>query len=97
MFKRTISWKKYRSGITAQQKINNFDYLIDWIFRNIDTLFLLSFKNGNNDPTIYYFDKNYISIVEIKFHCINWQETIYWSASKQNKRLLKNYWNDKKW
>ena len=50
-FKRTISWNKYRSEITTQPKNNNLDYLIDPTFRNINRLFVLSFKNGNNDPT----------------------------------------------
>ena len=50
-FKRTISWNKYRSEITTQPKNNNLDCLIDPTFRNINRLFVLSFKNGNNDPT----------------------------------------------
>ena len=65
-FKITISWNKYRSGITIQPKNNNLDYLIDWAFRNINRLFLLSFKNGNDDPKRNYFDKYYMSLVEIK-------------------------------
>ena len=48
-FKRTISWAKYRSEITAQPKNNNLDYLVNLTFRNINRLFVLSFKNGNND------------------------------------------------
>ena len=50
-FKRTISWNKYRSEITTQPKSNNLDYLIDPTFRNINRLFFLSLKNGNNNPT----------------------------------------------
>ena len=67
-FKRTISWKKWRFEITTQTINNNFDYLIDWTFRNINRLFVVSFKNGENDPKIIYFDKYYIymSLVEIK-------------------------------
>ena len=34
--------------ITKQPTDNNFDYLIDPSFRNINRLFILSFKNGNN-------------------------------------------------
>ena len=64
-FKRTISWNKYRSEITTQPK-NNLDYLIDPAFRNINRLFVLSFKNGNNDPTRDSFEKNYMPLVEIK-------------------------------
>ena len=65
-FKRTISWKKYRSEITTQPKNNNLDYLINPTFININRLFVLSFKNDNDDPTRYSFDKYYISLVEIK-------------------------------
>ena len=43
-FKRTISWKKYRSKVTAQTKNNNLDYMIEPTFRNINRLFVLSFK-----------------------------------------------------
>ena len=60
-FKRTISWNKYRSEIITQRKINNLDYLIDPTFRNIDKLFVLSFKNGNDDPTRNSFDEYYMS------------------------------------
>ena len=56
-FKRTISWNKYRSEITTQPKNNNLDYLIDPTFRNINRLFVLSFKNGNDDPKRDSFDK----------------------------------------
>ena len=49
--KRTISWNKYRSEITIQQKNKNLDYLIDPASRNTNSLFVLSLKNGNKDPT----------------------------------------------
>ena len=65
-FKRTISWNKYRSEITTQTKNNNLDYLIDPTFRNINRLFILSFKNGNDDPTRNSFDEYDITLVEIK-------------------------------
>ena len=65
-FRRTISWNKYRSEITTQPKNNNLDYLIDPTFRNINILFVLSFKNGDYDPTRYYFEKYYMPLVEIK-------------------------------
>ena len=65
-FKRTISWNKDRSEITAQPKNNNLDYMIDLTFRNIKRLFVLLFKNGNNDPTRNSFDKYYMPLVEIK-------------------------------
>ena len=59
-FKRTISWKKYRSEITTQPKDNDLDYLIDPTFRNINRLFVLALKNGDNYPTRNSFDKYYI-------------------------------------
>ena len=65
-FKRTISWNRYISEITAQPKNNNLDYLIDPTFRNINRLFVLSFKNSDNDPTRRSFDKYCMSLVEIK-------------------------------
>ena len=40
-FKRTIKWNKYRSQMTAQSQHNNFNYLIDPIFTNINGLFVL--------------------------------------------------------
>ena len=52
--------------MATQPNNNNLDYLIDPTFRNIYRLFFLSFKNGNNDPTRYYFDKYYMALVEIK-------------------------------
>ena len=56
-FKRTISWNKYSFKITTQPKTNNLDYLIDPTIRNIKRLFVLSFKNGDNDPKKDSFDK----------------------------------------
>ena len=46
-----ISWNKYRSEITAQPKNSNLDYMIDPTFRNINRLFVQSFKAGENDLT----------------------------------------------
>ena len=65
-FKRTISWNKYMSEITTQTNNNNLVDLIDLTFRNINRLFLLSLRNGNNDPTTNSFDKYYMLLVEIK-------------------------------
>ena len=55
-FKKTIFWNKCKSEITKQPKSNNLDYLIDPTFRNTNRLIVLSFKNGNNDPTRDSFD-----------------------------------------
>ena len=62
-FKRTISWSKYRSKTTIQPKNNILDYLIDPKFKNINRLFSLSFKNGDDDPTRNSFDRYYIQLV----------------------------------
>ena len=59
-FKRTVSWNKYRSEITTQLKSNNLDYMIDSTFKNIDRLFVLSFKNDSNNPMRDSFDKYYM-------------------------------------
>ena len=67
MFKRTISWNKYRSEITTQPRKNNLDYLIDPTFRNVNRLFVHSFKNGNYDPTRNSFNRYYTPLVEIKY------------------------------
>ena len=41
----------------------------DPTFRNIKRLYILLFKNGNNDPKRNSFDKYYMPLVEIK--CLN--------------------------
>ena len=41
--------------------------MIDPIFININRLFVLLFKNGNDDPTRNSFDRYYVPIVEIKY------------------------------
>ena len=66
LFKRTIFWNKYRYEITTQTKNNNLDYLIDPTFNSINRLFVLSFKNANDDPTRDSFYKSYMPLVEIK-------------------------------
>ena len=65
-FKRKISWKKYRPEITTQPENNNLHYLIVIIFRNINRLFVLSFKNGNDDPARDSVDEYYMKLVETK-------------------------------
>ena len=50
--KRLISWNKCRSEITIQTKNNNLHYLIDPTFRKSNRLFVLSFKNGENDHSV---------------------------------------------
>ena len=65
-FKRTISWEQIWIWNNTTKKKNNLDYLIDPTFRIINRLFVLSFKNSDNDATSYSFDKYYIQLVEIK-------------------------------
>ena len=42
--------------MTTQTKNNNLDYLIDPTFRKISRLFVILFKNGNNDPMRRFFE-----------------------------------------
>ena len=66
-FKRIISWNKYRSEIMTQPKNNNLDYLLDPLFTNINRLFRLSLRNGENDRTRISFDKCYMPLVEMEY------------------------------
>ena len=70
-FKRTIKWNKYRSQMTSQPQHNNFNYLIDPIFTNINGLFVLQFQGiaGENNTTKDRrdsFSHYYVPNVEIK-------------------------------
>ena len=40
--------------------------MIEPAFRNINRLFVLSFRAGENDPTRNYFDKYYMLLQEIE-------------------------------
>ena len=40
--------------------------MIDATFRNVNRLFVLSFKNRNDDPTWNYLNKYYMPLVDIK-------------------------------
>ena len=61
-FKRTISWNKYRSEITTEPENNNLDYMTGPIFKDINRLFVLLFKNGNNKHARDSFDKYYMPL-----------------------------------
>ena len=65
-FNKTLFWNKYRFEITTQPENNNLDYLTDSTLRTIDSLFVLSFKNKDDDPTKNCFSKYYMPLVEIK-------------------------------
>ena len=54
------------SDIITQPNNNNLHYLIDQTFRNINRLFVPSFKNGNNNPARKFFDKYYMPLVKVK-------------------------------
>ena len=62
-FRITIKWNKYMSQMSNQNKNNNFNYLIDTTFSNVNRLFVLSFENEDG-RTSYY--KYYVPSVEIK-------------------------------
>ena len=85
-FKRTISWKKYKSEITTEAKNNNLDYLIDPTFRNINRLFVLSFKIGNDDPTGDSFDQYYMILVEIKYFDAIIDNKLFFDQPVKNKQ-----------
>ena len=65
-FQRTIEWNKYRSQITVQNNDNNFNYLIDPTFTNVNRLFVFSFerieenniKKGYRDSFSHYYVPN---------------------------------------
>ena len=90
-FKRTNSSNKYRSEMTTQPKNNNLDYLIDPTLRSINRLFVLSFRNGNNDATRGSFDKYYMSLVEIKdFNALIDTKPFNNQPVKRNKKRMKS-------
>ena len=62
-FQRTKFCNKHRSEITTKPKNNNLDYMIHPKFRNVNRLFVLSFKNSDNDSTTDSFDKYYLPFV----------------------------------
>ena len=85
--KRTIYWNKYRPEITTQAKNNNLDYLIDPTFRNINRLFVFSFKNSNDDPKRDSFDKYYMLLVEIKdFNALIDNKPLFYQPVKKQTR-----------
>ena len=54
-FERTIKWNKYRSLMTIQLQNNNWNYLDDPTFTNVNRLFVLSFPRNNNTDSRYSF------------------------------------------
>ena len=64
-FKRTIKWNKYRSEMSNQAANNNLNYFINPTFTNVNRLFVLSFKNEDEDVRTS-FKKYYVPKVEVK-------------------------------
>ena len=48
-FKREIIWNKYRSQMTTEAINNNLNILIDPTFTNVNRLFVLAYRQDNND------------------------------------------------
>ena len=59
--------------------------MIDPTFRNINRLFVLSFKIGNNDLTKLSFDKYYIPLVEIKDSNVLIDNKLFFDQPVKNK------------
>ena len=65
--------------------------MIDPTFRNINRLFFLLLKNGDNDPTRNYFDKYYKPLVEIKdFNALLDNKSFFDQLLKTNNKRSKN-------
>ena len=58
---------------------------------NINRLFVLPFKNGNNNPTKNYFEKYYMHLVEIKdFDALIDNKPFFDQPVKTNKKHIRN-------
>ena len=79
-----------------KQKINNLDYLNDSLFRTINTLFILPFKNGNIDPTRESFDIYYISLAKNFSTLIDKKKKSFQSASKKQTSVKKQRLQNRK-
>ena len=62
-FKRTITWNKYRSAMSNQDRNKNLNFLIDPTFTNVNGLFILSFENEEDRTS---FEKYYEQKIEIR-------------------------------
>ena len=62
-FKRTITWNKYRSAMSNQDRNKNLNFLIDPTFTNVNGLFVLSFENEEDRTS---FEKYYERKIEIR-------------------------------
>ena len=79
------------SETISQTKNKNLDYLIDPTFRNVNRLFVLSFKNDNDDPTRDSFDEYYMPLIETKdFNVLINNKQFFDRPVKTNKKRMKN-------
>ena len=62
-FKRTVSLNKYQCEITNQAQNRYLDFLIDPSFQGVNSLFVLSFENENDQES---YKRYYLPTVEIK-------------------------------
>ena len=69
-----------------QPKNNNLDYFTSPTFRNIHSLYVLSFKNGNYGPMRDSFDRHYIPLVEIKYYNALIDNTPFFDQPVKNKQ-----------
>ena len=67
-FRWTISWNKYNSETRTEPESNNLDCTTDPTFKNINILFVLSFRNADHDPTrsCKILQEYYMVLVEIE-------------------------------
>ena len=71
--------------------------MIDPTFTNIKRLFVLSFKNSNDNPTRDSFDKYYMPLVEIKkFNAIIDNKLFFNPIKKKTRSRWRIYQNVKK-
>ena len=82
-FKRTIKWNKYRSEMTNQTKTNHLNHLIDWTFKKVNRLFVLSFENEEDRIP---FSKYHVRKVEIKDFNVLIDERSFFDVPVKNKK-----------
>ena len=73
--------------------------MIDSAFSNINRLFVLSFKNGDDNHTINSFDKYYMSLIQINdFNALRDNKPLFdqavWKKEEAYEKLVKMSRND---
>ena len=82
-----FAWSRYRSQVINQTATNNFNYLIDPTFSNVNRLFVLAFENEEDRSS---FEKYYTSTVEIKdYNVLIDQEPFYEIQIKNKEKTYK--------